>query len=71
MTNAELKKNLAIWGDSLYDDTCYKLKFELVKKVMNSKAIPDNHKMLLIEQYVKNRTTNNRIIENIRQYNAR
>jgi hypothetical protein len=71
MTKAEVKKELEIFGNKFYADTCYKLKFEIVRKVMNSKAIPDFDKLCLIEQYITNNATNNSIIEHIKQFNTR
>lgn len=69
MTQAELKKNLEVWGACFKDSTCPKLQLEIIKRIVNCKATDTNTKIAMVEQYVSNQTTNNCVIEAIKRYN--
>lgn len=69
MTKTELKKQLEIYGNDFYGDTCYKLQFEIIKKIVNCKNVNEFTKITLINQYTNNLIVNNSVIEFINQYN--
>lgn len=69
MTTKEFKNAMKIYNDCFYSDTCCKLQFEIIKKIVNSKNIDEFTKITMINQYTKNLTTNDCIIEAIKQYN--
>ena len=69
MTKEKLKLLLKTQGDFFIDDSCYKLQFEIIKRIMYSKAIPDHTKLLLLKQYIGNKTTNNCVINSLKEFN--
>lgn len=71
MTKTEFNKKMEIWGDRFFEDTCDKLSAEIVRKIMNCKAIDDFNKMTILSQYMKNLSTNECIVEAIKYYNNR
>ena len=68
MTNAQFKKQMEIYGNDFYGNTCYKTKLEIIKKIINCKAIPDGSKIILIDQYTKGLVTNNCVVESIIEF---
>ena len=71
MTQAEYKKHMSVWGDTFYKDTCTKLQAEIVRKIMNNKVMNDFEKITMLNQYVGNLSTNDCVVEAIKQYNKR
>lgn len=71
MTKATFDFNMQNQGECFMNESCYKLQLEIIKKIVNCKAIDDFDKLLLIKQYTSNLTTNNCVIEAIKQYNKR
>ena len=71
MTKTEIKKYLGVWGNATSKDTCDKLQAEIIRKIMNCKAITDFEKMTMLRQYMDNAVTNNFILESIKQFNQR
>ena len=69
MTKADFERHIKMWGDCFKCDTCPKLQFEIIKKIVNCKAIDDNTKLSMIDQYTSNQSTNNGIVNAIRHYN--
>ena len=69
MTKTEFKNHMAIWGNANYENTCPALQAEIIRKIMNCKAIDDFEKMAMLKQYINNLSTNNHITEAIKQYN--
>lgn len=71
MTKAEFKKTMNVWGNDFYENTCPKLQAEIVRKIMNNKVMTDFDKITMLNQYTKNLTTNDCVVENIKQINNR
>lgn len=71
MTTAEFNKYMRVWGDSFCEDTCDKLSAEIVRKIMNCKAMDDFNKMVMLRQYMGNLTANSCVVEAIKQYNTK
>lgn len=69
MTRALFKKLIEMWGDNFYKDTCPKLQAEIVRKIVNCRAIDDFRKITLLNQYIGNLSTNNCVVEAIKQFN--
>lgn len=68
MTNAEFKKLLAVNGDNLMKDTCYKLRVEIVKKIVNCTAVSTASKDAMLMAYMNNNATNNAVLGAIKQF---
>lgn len=68
MTVKELNKHLELSGDETYKNTCYKLKLEIIKRIVTSKAIDDLTKFKMLEQYLKGTATNKTIVDAIRYF---
>ena len=71
MAKAELKREMSVWGNAFYEKTCPKLQAEIIRKIINCKAIDDFAKITMINQYTKNLVTNDCVIEAIKMYNNR
>lgn len=71
MTKAQFKNQMEVYGNNFYGDTCYKLKLEIIKKIVNCRAIPDFEKLALVDSYTKSSVTNNFVVETIHQFNKR
>lgn len=71
MTQAEFSRDMKVWGESFYENTCTKLQAEIVRKIMNNKVMTDFEKMVMLKQYISNLSTNDCIVEAIKQYNKR
>lgn len=69
MTKSELKKQLEIFGDDFYSNTCYKLQFEIIKRVVNCKNIDEFTKITLINQYSRDLISNDFILNIVNNYN--
>ena len=69
MNAKEFKNAMQIYGDTFYSNTCCKLQFEIIKKIINAKNLDEFTKLTLINQYTKDLSTNDIIIEAIKQYN--
>lgn len=69
MTNADFNKNMVVWGDCFYEDTCPNMQAEIVRKIMNHKTLCDFEKITLLNQYTKNLITNEFIVENLKKAN--
>lgn len=69
MTKTELKKYIEIYGDTFYENTCYKLQYEIIKKIINCKNISELNKVIILKQYHNNLICNSSICEIINNYN--
>lgn len=58
MTKAQFRREMNVWSECFFKDTCYTLQAEIVRKIMNNKAMNDFEKMTLLGQYVDNLITN-------------
>ena len=71
MTQKEFKTRMNIYGNRYFEETCPVLQAEIVRKIMNCKALSDFNKMKILSQYIENLATNNIIVDGIKQYNNR
>lgn len=69
MTKADFNKNMRVWSESFYSDTCPALRIEVVRKIVNCKAMDDFTKDTMLRQYMKDLVTNDVVVEALKQYN--
>ena len=68
MTGERFKFFISQEGEKTYEDTCYHLKLEIVKKIVNCKA-DEITRYQMLNQYIKNQSTNNFILDSIKKCN--
>ena len=70
MTKQRFNDLMKQQGDSYYLVSCYHLKLEIVKKIVNCEA-DEVEKYTLLNQYVTNQCTNNEVANAIKRIGQR
>lgn len=68
MTNQQFKKMLEYEGDSFKNESCCKMQLEIIKKIVNCNALDDINKLTMVNSYMNNLSTNNCILESLKEY---